>query len=96
MPETLNNNAEHEKNNAEPTEWDSMKKIKFDPEKASRLKLASAGNSFGEGRDDRNASVAPPEGEFSRTSAITTAMLCNSARYMVFIKQQTHTVSDVC
>ncbi len=70
MPETLNNNAEHEKNNAEPTEWDSMKKIKFDPEKASRLKLASAGNSFGEGRDDRNASVAPPEGEFSRTSSI--------------------------
>lgn len=70
MSEVLNSDNNHENNDEEVTKWESLKNVKFDPEKASRLKLASAGNTFGEGRDDRSVSVASPEGEYYKSSSI--------------------------
>lgn len=70
MSEVLDSNNNHENNGEEVTKWESLKNVKFDPEKASRLKLASAGNTFGEGRDDRSVSVASPEGEYYKSSSI--------------------------
>ena len=69
MSENLNADSSHEANE-EAQKWESLTKLKFDPKEASRVEVKSAGNVFGEGRDDRSVSVASPEGEFHRSSSI--------------------------
>lgn len=52
------------------TEWDSLSEFRFDPQKSSQYKITDAGNTFGEGRDDRHVASAEPGNELQKSSSI--------------------------
>ncbi|MBR0460867.1 hypothetical protein IJI91_02680 [Candidatus Saccharibacteria bacterium] len=51
------------------TSWNSLTKIKFDPDHAAQLQLSEAGDNFGPGRQDKNVTIKAG-GQEKRSSSI--------------------------